>query len=241
MKKSGSLILKLSVVLLYLMTVSQSTIFAEVKNNFSDKNYQSIFYVNDLHGQIPTMIRINNAATQFEASVADKKNVDAFMFSAGDICIGSDNGVNRSSIAFMNISDITDTAIGNHEFDMGATSLSKVYTAFRGDKIASNAYIPDKNPLKKQVVTSKIVTAPSGQKYGIVGAQSPTLIERMKDKSLFEGIEISGGKVAYAQIQKEVDKLQNQGINRIIMLSHSGYEEEKEYVKTISGVDVIIG
>ena len=85
MKKSGSLILKLSVVLLYLMTVSQSTIFAEVKNNFSDKNYQSIFYVNDLHGQIPTMIRINNAATQFEASVADKKNVDAFMFSAGDI------------------------------------------------------------------------------------------------------------------------------------------------------------
>lgn len=241
MKKSGSFILKLSVVLLYLMTVSQSAIFAEVKNNFSDKNYQSIFYVNDLHGQIPTMIRINNAATQFEASVTDKKNVDAFMFSAGDICIGSDNGVNRSSIAFMNISDITDTAIGNHEFDMGATSLSKVYTAFRGDKIASNAYIPDKNPLKKQVVTSKIVTAPSGQKYGIVGAQSPTLIERMKDKSLFEGIEISGGKVAYAQIQKEVDKLQNQGINRIIMLSHSGYEEEKEYAKNISGVDVIIG
>lgn len=209
--------------------------------NFSNKNYQSIFYVNDIHGQLPTMYRINNASTQFDAMVAGKKNIDHFKFSAGDIFIGSNDKANQASAEFFNVTGIQTTAIGNHEFDMGATKLAEILKKIRADKIAANADIPKQHPLSQQVVKSIILTGETGEKYGLIGAQSPTLIERMKDKSLFEGIKISGGKQAYTEIQNEVDKLERQGINRIIILSHSGYEEEKALAQNVSGVDVIIG
>lgn len=211
------------------------------ETDFSTGKYQSIFYVNDIHGQLSTMYRINNASTQFDAFVDGKSNIDHFKFSAGDIFIGSNDDTNRASAAFLNVTGIQATAIGNHEFDMGATKLSKILQDVRADKIAANAYIPKNNPLNKQIIKSIVLTGDTGEKYGLVGAQSPTLIERMKDKSLFEGIKISGGKQAYKEIQKEVDKLEKQGIKRIIILSHSGYEEEKALAQNISGVDVIIG
>ena len=215
---------------------------AEVKDTpFSKNVYQSIFYVNDTHGQFPTMTKINNAATQFDAITAEMPNVDAFRFSAGDIMIGSNEKADLTSVAFLNVSNIQGTAVGNHEFDIGATTLARVYETCKEPKLAANCKIPDNNPLKKQVVSSVIMTGKTGEKYGVIGAQSPTLIERMKDKSLFEGIVISGGKQAYSELQREVNKLEKQGINKIIMLSHSGYEEEKEFAKNISGIDVIIG
>lgn len=207
----------------------------------TEESYQSIFYVNDIHGQISSMERINNASTQFDSFVSEKDNIDAFKFSAGDIFIGSNKSVNQASSAFINATGIQATAIGNHEFDIGATILSGLMSGVKALKLAANAIIPDSNPLKSQVIKSTVMTAKSGQKYGLIGAQSPTLVERMKNKALFEGIKISGGKQAYSEIQKEADKLEKQGVNRIVMLSHSGYEEEKEFAKNVSGVDVIIG
>lgn len=124
---------------------------------------------------------------------------------------------------------------------MGATKLSKFLPLIKAVKVGANASYPPNNPIKNQVIKSVVFVGKSGEKYGVLGAQSPTLIERMKDPTLFEGITISGGEKAYKELQAEVDNLRNQGIKRIIMLSHSGYEEEKEIAKHVSGVDVILG
>lgn len=223
--------------------IGASTPYDNCFTTFSsgEENYQSIFYVNDVHGQLPSMDKLNNASTQFDSFTSEKDNIDAFKFSAGDIFIGSNKKVNEASAQFLNATGIQATAIGNHEFDIGATILSSLLAGVRAVKVAANAFIPQTNPLKGQVIKSTVMTGKSGEKYGIIGAQSPTLIERMKDKTLFEGIKISGGKEAYAELQKESDKLQKQGINKVIMLSHSGYEEEKAFAKNVSGVDVIIG
>lgn len=216
-------------------------VYAKDCFDFSNGNYQSIFYVNDIHGQLPTMLKITNASTQFDACVFDKDNIDSFKFSSGDIYIGSDDMANTASTMFLNVNEIQATVLGNHEFDMGATKLAKFLPLIKAVKVGANATYPAKNPIKGQVLKSVVITGKSGEKYGIVGAQSPTLIERMKDPTLFEGITISGGEKAYKELQSEVNKLRNQGINRIIMLSHSGYEEEKEIAKHVSGVDVILG
>lgn len=209
--------------------------------DFSNGQYQSIFYINDVHGQLPTMLKITNASTQFDAAVSKNENIDSFKFSSGDIYIGSNKESNIASTMFLNVNEIEATVLGNHEFDMGATKLATYLPMIKAVKVGANATYPENNPIKNQVVKSVVLTGKSGEKYGVVGAQSPTLIERMKDPSLFEGITITGGEKAYKELQKEVDKLRNQGINRIIMLSHSGYEEEKEIAKHVVGVDVILG
>ncbi len=223
------------------MLMNGSSVYAKNCFDFPSDKFQSIFYVNDIHGQLPTMLKITNASTQFDACVADDEDIDSFKFSSGDIYIGSDDMANTASTMFLNVNEIQAEVLGNHEFDMGATKLAKFLPMIKAVKVGANATYPDKNPIKGQVFKSVVMTGKSGEKYGIVGAQSPTLIERMKDPTLFEGITISGGEKAYKELQKEVDKLLAQGIDRIIMLSHSGYEEEKEFAKHVSGVDIILG
>ena len=223
------------------MLMNGSSVYAKNCFDFPSDKFQSIFYVNDIHGQLPTMLKITNASTQFDACVADDEDIDSFKFSSGDIYIGSDDMANTASTMFLNVNEIQAEVLGNHEFDMGATKLAKFLPMIKAVKVGANATYPDKNPIKGQVLKSVVMTGKSGEKYGIVGAQSPTLIERMKDPTLFEGITISGGEKAYKELQKEVDKLLAQGIDRIIMLSHSGYEEEKDIAKHVSGVDIILG
>lgn len=218
-----------------------SSVYAKNCFDFPSDKFSSIFYVNDIHGQLPTMLKITNASTQFDACVADDENIDSFKFSSGDIYIGSDDMANTASTMFLNVNEIQAEVLGNHEFDMGATKLSKFLPMIKAVKVGANATYPEKNPIKDQVVKSFVITGKSGEKYGIIGAQSPTLIERMKDPTLFEGIKISGGEKAYKELQKEVNKLLAQGVDRIIMLSHSGYEEEKEIAKHVYGVDIILG
>ena len=213
--------------------------FPQIAN--SKEVTQSIFYVNDIHGQVPRMEQITTASFQYDAEWGEKADVDSFKFSAGDICIGSDRGINITAAKFLDVNSIEVTAVGNHEFDMSASVLSEVMKETKAQMLAANATIPKTNPLFKQTLKSIVLTGKSGEKYGIIGAQSPTLIERMKDKSLFEGIKISGGEKAYKELQSEVDKLTFQGINKIIILSHSGYEEEKHMAQNLSDVDVIIG
>ena len=99
---------------------------AQAEEQFSKAPYQSIFYVNDIHGQLPTMIKITNASAQFDAVVSKLDNVDSFKLSSGDIFIDSDDNANKTSSMFLNVNEITETVLGNHEFDMGATKLSKI-------------------------------------------------------------------------------------------------------------------
>lgn len=211
------------------------------QNTFSKEVTQSIFYVNDIHGQVPKMEQITTASFQYDDIYGGNENIDSFKFSAGDICIGSDKGVNRTSVNFLDLNEIEATAVGNHEYDMSASVLSDIMKNTKTRMVASNAYIPKNHPLYRQTVKSVILTGKSGEKYGIIGAQSPTLIERMKNKALFEGIKISGGKQAYRELQSEIDKLTAKGINKIIIISHSGYEEEKLIAQNVNNADIIIG
>lgn len=42
-------------------------------------------------------------------------------------------------------------------------------------------------------------------------------------------------------LQREVDKLLTLGVNKIIVLGHSGFDTDKEIAKKVRGVDVVIG
>ena len=42
-------------------------------------------------------------------------------------------------------------------------------------------------------------------------------------------------------VQKEVDILIGQGINKIIALGHSGYDKDLEVAAKVRGVDIVVG
>lgn len=44
-----------------------------------------------------------------------------------------------------------------------------------------------------------------------------------------------------ASLQRQVDKLQTLGVNKIIALGHSGFTVDQDVARRVRGVDVVIG
>ena len=44
-----------------------------------------------------------------------------------------------------------------------------------------------------------------------------------------------------AAAQQQIDALRAQGVNKIIVMSHIGYDYDKQIIPNLSGVDVVVG
>ncbi len=201
----------------------------------------SIFYINDVHGQLPRMEQLTSASVQFDSFVKEKK-IDALKLSSGDIFIGGNEKTNSVTAEFLNTTGIQASTIGNHEFDLTIPLLKKVIgQSKKTTYLGMNMNIPENSPLKNSVYRSTVITE-NGNKYGIIGIQPQHIADRLKNaEEILGGISIDDSRQTHKELQEEVDKLRAQGINKIILLSHSGYPEEKEIARTISGIDVILG
>ena len=81
-----------------------------------------------------------------------------------------------------------------------------------------------------------VVLERGGHKVGIIGL---TIAQKTKassspDKDTWFEDEASAA-------QREIDKLQAQGVQRIVLLSHIGYDYDKQLAAKLRGVDVIVG
>ncbi|MDY6933823.1 MAG: hypothetical protein SVZ03_06325 [Spirochaetota bacterium] len=72
---------------------------------------------------------------------------------------------------------------------------------------------------------------------GIIGSISKNAF-RYHPKEIVSRIKILD---QIKEIKRDIDDIQKQGINLIILLSHSGYDEDLQLLKKIKGVDVTIG
>jgi 5'-nucleotidase len=125
-------------------------------------------------------------------------------------------------------------AAGNHEFDRGPKVFAEFLRLATFPALAANVDVSDDPDLKHLLKPSAILEI-GGEKVGVVGAITPDLPTisspgpHLRMKPYFESL------------QSEVDALATQGINKIILVSHSGYELEKEVASKVRGIDVIVG
>ncbi len=199
----------------------------------------SIFYVNDVHGQIPKMEQITNASMQFDTFVK-KSKVDGLKLCSGDTFIGKDEKTNQTAAAFLQTAGIQVSTLGNHEFDGSVSKLSKIITNIKTKFLGMNINLPENSALNGKIARSTIIEE-NGNKYGIIGLQPIDLNKRIKDKNLLEGVTVDSREQTIKELQEEVNKLKEQGINKVVLLSHLGNTEEKNVAKSVSGIDVILG
>lgn len=133
--------------------------------------------------------------------------------------------------------------IGNHEFDYGPDILAE-YLSRAGyadgqpemSIIIANLNIPDTLALKKiKLLPYKIYTLSNGLKVGVFGMQGKSafsLAPAAGDVTIFDQFEIGN---------KTVEALEKEGADVIVLLSHSGIEEDKIMAKKIKGLDIILG
>lgn len=135
---------------------------------------------------------------------------------------------------FMNLMGYQAMAVGNHEFDLGPEPLSVFARRVRFPLLAANLDVSE-DPHLKGVIKRSAVLVVGGQRIGLVGAVTPELPDVSSPGPTVKMLDLM------SHVQKEVDQFSAQGINKVILLSHLGYELEKQVAATVRGIDVIVG
>ena len=134
----------------------------------------------------------------------------------------------------MNKMGYTAMTVGNHEFDDGPEVLRGFLDAVEFPVLMSNADVSGE-PLLADKLAKSTVIEQGGEKIGLIGLtpQDTDELAAPGDKVIFTD--------PVGAVQGEVDLLTTQGVNKIIVLSHSGYVVDKRVAEGTTGVDVIVG
>lgn len=124
--------------------------------------------------------------------------------------------------------------VGNHEFDDGPEVLRGFMDAINFPILMSNADVSREELLADVLQKSTVIEA-GGEKIGLIG-----LTPQNTDELASPGDNITFTDPVGA-VQQEVDKLTADGVNKIIVLSHSGYATDLRVAEETTGVDVIVG
>ncbi len=124
--------------------------------------------------------------------------------------------------------------VGNHEFDDGPEVLAGFMNSVNFPVLMSNADVSGEPALAGKLAKSTVIER-GGEKIGLIGLtpqDTPDLASPGKNITFTEPA---------GAVQGEVDRLAAEGVNKIIVLSHSGFVVDKAVAANTTGVDVIVG
>ncbi len=124
--------------------------------------------------------------------------------------------------------------VGNHEFDDGPEVLRGFMDAVNFPVLMSNADVSGEELLAGKLAKSTVIER-GGEKLGLIG-----LTPQDTDELASPGDDVIFTDPVQA-VQGEVDKLTEMGVNKIIVLSHSGFGVDQRVAAETTGVDVIVG
>jgi len=202
----------------------------------------TIVHSNDLHAHVqPFAIRgvkyggYARQATLIRQIRAKEKNV--LLLNAGDVFQGTlyfNVYEGLADLAYMNEIGYQAMAVGNHEFDRGPATLAKFVGLATFPVLSANLDFSAEPSLKDKVAPSTVLTV-GDEKVGIVGATTPDVTNISSPGPTITLKDLK------ASVQAEVDKLTGQGINKIILLTHIGYDVDQQLAGELHDVDMIVG
>jgi 5'-nucleotidase / UDP-sugar diphosphatase len=215
----------------------------------------SIMHTNDTHGHIEDVAK---RATAIEEVRAEKP--DSLLLDAGDVFSGTlyfNEFLGQADLEFMNYLGYDAMTFGNHEFDLGASpeghkaladfikgaefpfvsanvdfTKDELFTGLQHSEISDAA--------EDGQIYNGIVKEIDGEKVGIFGLTT----EETPEISSTGAVEFSD---YIEEATEAVEAFEDQGINKIVALTHIGYDDSLEFdndlelAKQVDGIDVIVG
>ena len=151
----------------------------------------------------------------------------------------------EADAAMMNTVCFDAFTLGNHEFDKGDSGLKGFLDLLRKGScktpvLSANVKFGANSALNSArasgAVLPSLVLERGGQKIGLIGL---TIAQKTKASSSPDPDTTFEDEATAAQ--REIDQLRTQGVNKIVLMSHIGYEYDKQLAAKLSGVDVIVG
>jgi 5'-nucleotidase len=166
---------------------------------------------------------------------AGKDNL--LLLDAGDVSTGTLYGTvfqGEAEAWFMNHDGYDAMNLGSHEFDRGPQGLTDFVKQLNFPVISSNLTFNQNSPLGA-MIKPYIILEKSGARFGILGLINPDTREASSP-----GPDISF-KDEIASAKSTLDTLKKLGLDKIIVLSNLGWEEDLKLASQVPGIDVIIG
>ncbi len=204
-------------------------------------------YANDLHSHVDGFSKIKTEVSKFRAK-SRELNEDTFVFLGGDNYVGGNEKKNSLIIEIMNLIKPDANVHGNHDFDWrGSLGLSKRMDSYKFPSLGLNLKLKKDCALNDDVAAGRFarstVIEKNGEKFGIIGLSPADLFMRVSQetKDYCKDFEMMSMPETIQEVQKEVDKFEKAGINKIIVLSHMGIDADVALAKLVNGIDVIHG
>lgn len=126
--------------------------------------------------------------------------------------------------------------IGNHEFDEGEARLRDLIQLAKFPVLGGNIQPTAASPLYGSPIRPYIIKEVQGEKIGVIGVLkvSKTVGSSMVTDAVHFQEEVQS-------VRDNIAALERQGVNKIIVLSHLGYDGDIDLASKVSGIDVIIG
>ncbi|WP_307786808.1 5'-nucleotidase C-terminal domain-containing protein [Pseudogracilibacillus auburnensis] len=215
----------------------------------------TIMHMNDTHAHLDTMPQMFTAIKEVR-----EDHADSLLLHGGDVFSGTlyfNEFKGKADVTLMNLMDFDAMVFGNHEFDLGSNegghkSLSEFVKSANFPLLGSNVDFTADPYMTELVHPEKLVEDASGgksyhsivkevdgEKIGIFGLTT----EDTAAISSPVGVEFLN---YYTTAVDAVKMFEDAGINRIIALTHLGYDSNPAVgndltLAQIDGIDVIVG
>lgn len=205
----------------------------------------SLLHTNDTHAYVEQFPRLISAVNELRAQ---KEN--SLLLNAGDVFSGTlyfRQYLGLADLYFMNQLGFDAMTLGNHEFDKDSQTLANFIKQAEFPIVSSNVNMtndPDLGPLFNDSIGGTdehgeifpaIIKQVDGEEVGIFGltTEDTAFLANPGDNVVFED--------AVDKANETIEMLEAQGVDKIIALSHLGYQPDVELAGQVDGIDVIVG
>ncbi|MEW8985580.1 MAG: DUF6359 domain-containing protein, partial [Bacillus sp. (in: firmicutes)] len=205
----------------------------------------SVMHTNDSHANVEKYPRLTTAVN----TVRETKP-NALLLDAGDVFSGTlyfNKYLGLADMEFMNALGYDAMTLGNHEFDKDSTVLSNFINAMEFPIVSANVNVTNDEILSpffaNEISASPeggkiypaIIKEVEGEKVGIFGltTEDTVFLSSPSEDIVFEK--------AVDKANATVAALEAQGVNKIVLISHSGFNVEKALAEAVDGIDLLVG
>lgn len=223
--------------------------FTPISNNIHNRNVNfgnskvNMVYFNDIHGSLSFIDSFVTGRDEFYRSNKDGTN---WTVSGGDMFI---KGAENNHVVAKFIDKYVDAVcIGNHDISNATDFNNLIDKAKIAHKfLSANMEVESDNELAGKIAKSTIITD-GDESIGFIGVSPIDFDNHVARNPNNEFVSVKGLKETVEEIKQEVKNIEAQGVDKIVLLAHTGQfsNDDKgidlyKMFARIGGIDVIVG
>ena len=240
-----TIILGLVAALLVSVIFAGAALAEEKSENFSLQILHTNDHHSNLEGQLYDLyidgenIRMQmGGMSRIVSEINELRNENTIVLNSGELCGTLYFSLFKGEVDFkiFNMLKLDAYELGNHEFDEGEGQLAKLIELAEFPIVGANVRPTERSPLFNSDIKPYVIKEINGEKVGIIGVLK--VVKTVESSMVTDAVEFSD---EIETVRAMVKELQDMNINKIILLSHLGYEDDINLAKKVTGIDVIIG